>query len=883
MHSFLKYVNPFLGKLINDVNMDKSFVRGEGCCLYDHEGNEYLDFIGAYGALPFGHNPREIWSAIIESYDEREPNFVQPSNLNAAGDLAEKLIGIAPEGLKYVTFTNSGAEAVEAAIKMCRAATGRKGILSAANSFHGKTLGALSATGNLDYQRPFMAPAEGFDCVEYGDLKALETLLAEKPDEYAALILEPIQGEGGVVEPPTDYLKGAKELCEKYGLLLVLDEIQTGLGRTGSLFVCEEERVSPDILLLAKALSGGVIPIGACLSNDKAYHKDFALKHSSTFAGNTTACRAGIRSLEMLLRNDMEIINAARSTGDYLKNKLLLLKEKYPDIIGEIRGRGLMLGISFDIDRESFPGSLLGIMAEQELLTPVLSGYLLNVEYLRVAPTLNGNKVIRIEPPLCVSKEQCDRAVQGLENLLQVLAARNSAQLLSFLIDAADKKYPVYSSPPPERAIRPSAEPQEGRFAFLIHPLYMENYAEFDPSLAAFDGNELQRLVSRWNEMVSPFPVAGMRVVAETGAAAYGEFIAVPRTAEQLMGMPQEKVLAELREAVSLARRRGAKIVGLGAYTSIASRGGLYLMNMGIPLTTGNSYTVVAAVEAINSALEKMGELPGQAQVALVGASGAIGKGIAILMSEKASGLVLIGNPRNKDASFTRLWATAAEIYRFIAGHRKKTAFIPGSLAERIAAMRGLPDPDAPMEVFIKFAQSPNHAKVPISISTQIDEWLPYADIVVSATSSTGSLIVPEILKYGAIVCDISRPSNVSDEVLKQRPDVLVIDGGVVEVPGRPSLGWNFGFEKGHAYACMSETMMLALDQHYENTSLGSAGITPESILYTRKLAAKYGFKLANMKSFNRPLTAERWDAVMKARSRGNPWSRKLQFSGKRE
>ncbi len=191
----------------------------------------------------------------------------------------------------------------------------------------------------------------------------------------------------------------------------------------------------------------------------------------------------------------------------------------------------------------------------------MLSGYLLNVEYLRVAPTLNGNKVIRIEPPLCVSKEQCDRAVQGLENLLQVLAARNSAQLLSFLIDAADKKYPVYSSPPPpERAIRPSAEPQEGRFAFLIHPLYMENYAEFDPSLAAFDGNELQRLVSRWNEMVSPFPVAGMRVVAETGAAAYGEFIAVPRTAEQLMGgMPQEKVLAELREAVSLARRRGGQ------------------------------------------------------------------------------------------------------------------------------------------------------------------------------------------------------------------------------------------------------------------------------------------------------------------------------------
>ncbi|NLZ28131.1 MAG: aminotransferase III, partial [Firmicutes bacterium] len=422
----------------------------------------------------------------------------------------------------------------------------------------------------------------------------------------------------------------------------------------------------------------------------------------------------------------------------------------------------------------------------------------------------------------------------------------------------------------------PAADPREGRFAFLIHPLNMENYAEFDPGLAAFDSDELRRLVARWNDMVRPFPVSGIRVTTNVGTTAYGEFIALPRTTAQLMEMPRKKVLAELKEAVNLARHRGAEIVGLGAYISVASGGGLYLRDMGIPLTTGNSYTVVAAVEAINSAQKKMGETPGRGQAALIGAAGSIGKGVAILMSEKASGLVLIGNPGNKNAGADRLWRTAAEIYRFIAGQRKEKVFVPGSLAEHIAAMSDLPDADAPVEMFVDFARSSARKGVPIHITTQTDRWLPGADIVVSATSSTDALITPQNLKYGAIVCDVSQPSNVSEEVLERRPDVLVIDGGVVEIPGRPSLGWNFGFEKGEAYACMAETMMLALDHHYENTSMGSTGITLESILYTKELAARYGFKLANLKSFNRPLTADRWNAVMHARRRAGSWPREL-------
>jgi len=421
MHPFNEYVNPYLGKLLTSIKMDKQFVRGEGCYLFDNTGNRYLDCIAAYGALPFGYNPKAIWDVINDFQRSMEPSFVQPSALEAAGYLAKLLIKIAPAGLRYVTFTNSGAEAVEAAVKLCRSATGRRGILSTIKGFHGKTLGALSATGNSSYQTVFGAPVEGFAHIPFGDADALEQELKNKKDFYAAFFVEPIQGEGGIVEPPKGYLKNVSEICSRCGVRLVIDEIQTGLGRTGKMFACEEENITPDVLLIAKALGGGIIPIGACLSNEKTYNEDFAMKHSSTFAGNSLACRIGLEVLELLLVDNGKIMSQVIENGNILKNRLTVLKEQYPDIIKSVRGRGFMLGIEFKADKSVFPGSLLGIMGEQELFTPAVSSYLLNVENLRVAPTLNGNDVIRIEPPLVMSLEQCHDAADKIGNVLNVL------------------------------------------------------------------------------------------------------------------------------------------------------------------------------------------------------------------------------------------------------------------------------------------------------------------------------------------------------------------------------------------------------------------------------------------------------------------------------
>ena len=868
MNSFTQFVNPHLGKMLESINLDQKYIRGEGNYLFDDKGNRYLDCIAAYGALPFGHNPQHIWDAIKQFHQSGEPNFIQPSALTAAGELAERLIEIAPESLDYVTFANSGAEAVEAAIKLCRSATGRRGILSTWNSFHGKTLGALSATGNPHYQEAFGGAIEHFHHIDFGNLSALQKELAARPDYYAAFFIEPIQGEGGIVEPPHGYLSAAQQLCHEHGVLLVLDEVQTGMGRTGTMFACENEDVLPDVMILAKALGGGVIPVGACLSGKKVYNENFGLKHSSTFAGNSLACRIGLKVLDLLTENDQAILDNVTEKGRELKEGLINLQQKYPKLIKAVRGRGLMLGLEFNVDRDLFPGSLLGVMAEQELLTPAISSYLLNVEKIRVAPTLNGNAVIRIEPPLTISSEQCREALTGIDAMLKVLQKGNTAQFLSYLVrEDRRNEFPEFVPYPSERVVPPE-DTETGRFAFLIHALDLKSYHQFDNSLQGFSEKELEELTARFNDMIEPFVVSQAVITSQTGRKAYGEFIALSRTTDEFLQMPKGQALAELKAAVALARERGAGIVGLGAFTAVASMGGLYLKNEGVPVTTGNSYTVVAAVDAVNTATEKLNMDRSELIAAIVGAAGSIGKGIALLLSETMPKLVLIGNPSNQSSS-ERLHTVAAEIYRYQSALRHQGRPLkPGSMGYQLAGCPELPKPDAPMEEFEAYVDGAGLKRGCIVFSTDIENVLAEADIVISATSTTGKLIHAGNLKQGAVVCDISRPPNVSEDVDEARPDVLVIDGGVIEVPGLPSLGWDFGFEEGLAYACMAETMMLALEKNYKHYSLGSSGVNLETILQTRYWALEHGFKLAAFRSFNRPLSDESWQKLINTRKK---------------
>lgn len=869
MHPYIEFVNPHLGKMLTEIGLDKRFLRGTGAYLYDDENQEYLDCIAAYGALPFGYNPPEVWQALHDLESNQEPSFIQPSLLEAAGDLAARLIELAPPGLKHVTFANSGAEAVEAAFKLCRAKTGKKVILSTSNSFHGKTLGALSATGNKSYQAAFGAPVAGFRQIPFGNAEALEAYLEKYAHETAAFIVEPIQGEGGIVEPPPGYLQQVQDLCSKYGVLTIFDEIQSGLGRVGSMFACENEGVTPDVMVIAKALGGGLVPIGAALCTAEVYTEEFGLKHSSTFAGNSLGCRVGLAVLDILTKNEGELLREVRKKGALLKQGLEKVAKRYPQIIKSIRGQGLMLGIEFVSSKDSYPHSLLGVMAEQEMLTPMVASYLLNMEKVRVAPTLNGASVIRIEPPLIINEAQIERVIEAVENATRMLAGRNTAAFLGHLINYSEPLAQTTIEPKKVVEVRPN--PSDGRFAFLVHPVDLNNYSEFDASLASLTVEQLEDLSSRWNDMVEPFVVSTTRIEDINGQGAFGDFICVPKTADQLLAMDKDQAIKEISAAVQLAADRGAKIVGLGAYTSVVTMGGRQLLpHTEVALTTGNSYTVVSGVEALVTAAKKIGMDLGTVTGAVVGAGGAIGKALSLLLSEQVQRLILVGNPQRPEKSEYRMLKVAVEMVQHLkslseAGHQ----FSPGSLGSYVAELKDLPSNEESLTIWVDYVKGLLDQGAPLTITVDSQEHVPQADIIMIATSSLDTLITPDVVKQGAVICDMSRPSNVSEAVLEERPDVLVIDGGVIAVPHAPDLGWNFGFEEGTAFACMSEAIMLALEKHYEHTSLG-ADLNLAQLEMMRDLAKKHGFSLAGFRAFDRPLDPAIWERVRKLRQQAS-------------
>jgi len=326
------------------------------------------------------------------------------------GLLAQKLARIAPGDLQFTFFSNSGAEAVEAALKFAKAKTGRSKIISTNGSYHGKTLGALSVTGREKYRTRFNPMMPGPMFIPFGDVAAAESAI---DGETAAFIVEPVQGEGGIHVAPEGYLAAIRRACDLHGALLIFDEVQTGLGRTGSMFGCEHDGVAPDIMTLAKALGGGVMPIGATVFTPAICESIFSenpLLHTSTFGGNPLACAAGFAALEVI--EDEGLVERSREVGALMKSGFESLKSKH-DLIAEVRGRGLMIGVEFAMDE----------VGELAIAQMVKRG-------LVAAYALNNPRVLRFEPPLIITEEQASWAVETFSE-----AVEETGELLAALVD----------------------------------------------------------------------------------------------------------------------------------------------------------------------------------------------------------------------------------------------------------------------------------------------------------------------------------------------------------------------------------------------------------------------------------------------------------------
>lgn len=437
-----QHINPVLTALGGRGAFARPFVRAEGCWLWDSQGNRILDFLAGFGSLNLGHNHPAVTQAITDAIGSKAPGFCQTSVNPYAATLAEKLVELAPANLEMVFFSNSGAESIEAALKLARAATQRAGLLSCENSYHGKSLGALSVTAKPSYQRPFAPLLPECRTVPYGDLECLDQRLRTR--EFAAFIVEPLQCEGGVIVPPADYLRAAEEICRRTETLFVVDEVQTGLGRTGHMFAVDALGIEPDVIALAKSLGGGLMPIGATLMRPDLWHKaygsidSFAL-HSSTFGGGSMACVAALATLEVL--QQAHLAENVRSRAEQLRSGMEKIAATYPIVIRDVRGQGLMFGIELRPFhpliakhwKQADETGVKGFMMKQgwEMMESMPAIYLMNnllMEHGVYTQVARSNPlVLRVQPPLVVSESQVDYFLTSVESTVRDMQASAKA------------------------------------------------------------------------------------------------------------------------------------------------------------------------------------------------------------------------------------------------------------------------------------------------------------------------------------------------------------------------------------------------------------------------------------------------------------------------
>ena len=363
--------------------------KGVGAHVWDVDGKEYIDCMGGYGVALVGHKNQRVNDAIKEQIDKIIT--VHSSLYNKTREeFLKTLIGLAPEGLTQVHLNNSGAEAIEAAMKFARKFTGKKGMIAMKGSYHGKSFGALSLTFNPKYRKAFAPLVEKVSFASYGDMESLRSVI---DDDTAFVILEPIQGESGIIVAPEGFLQEVRKLCDEKGIVLIFDEIQAGLGRTGRLWACDHWNTAPDILCLAKGIAGGV-PMGATLVRPDILSSISKGEHSSTFGGNPISCAAGTAALKSITEDGL--IENSDKMGKLFKEGLEKLKEKHP-IIREIRGKGLMIGVEMKFEVKDI---LMGLIKKGVLML------------------YSGRNILRILPPLVILEDDVTKVLHVLDSVL---------------------------------------------------------------------------------------------------------------------------------------------------------------------------------------------------------------------------------------------------------------------------------------------------------------------------------------------------------------------------------------------------------------------------------------------------------------------------------
>jgi ornithine--oxo-acid transaminase len=417
---YTEYVNPAWARATHLIGYDKVYTKAEGCHLWDINGRRYLDCVSGFCVSNIGHNHPVVRQAVRDALTESLPNLIQLDCSLLSGLLAEALVRRIP-WLERVFFANSGSEAVEAAIKFARCATGRQRLLYAEGSYHGVTYGALSVTGHRMWREGFEPLVPQTDPVPFGEVEAIEKELMK--GNVAGVILEPIQVGAGVVVPPEGYFSCVERLCHKHGALFIMDEIHTGIGRTGTFLASEQWGIEPDMICLSKGLSGGLVPVSAVVTRKEVIHKvysrlDRSCIHASTFMGNNLAMIAGLATLHVL--DTEHLLERCRDLGNYFHERLAPFRDKY-ELVKAVRGRGLLIGVELG-EPASF--ALRQAWTMMHKINPGLFAQALTIplmeDYAILSQVAGHNEdVLKVAPALVVTKDDIDYFVTSLDHVLK--------------------------------------------------------------------------------------------------------------------------------------------------------------------------------------------------------------------------------------------------------------------------------------------------------------------------------------------------------------------------------------------------------------------------------------------------------------------------------
>lgn len=743
--------------------------------------------------------------------------------------------------------------------------------LAVKGAFHGKTTGSLMLTYNKEFRLPWRKLGLNGRFVPLNDVLALEAAVGEAATHYfklqmtkdgrlelqkqpwshiAGILVEPIQGEGGIRILSAAFLQSMRRLADEKNFPLIFDEIQSGLGRTGTFLAAEHAGVAADYYTFSKSLGGGLAKIGAMLVRRERYEPPFGMLHTSTFAEDDFSSAIALKTLELLDADEGSLMHEVAAKGDYLLDKLHQLQVAYPSVIREVRGRGLMVGVELASQSEQTISPLLRVVSEQNLLSYLVSGYLLHEAGIRVTPTLSAHNTIRLEPSAYISYADIDRFCTALAEIAGHLAAANTAQLVAFLTGeelVSEIGVDIQSNGRRTLNNALTVEPVNRQVACMAHFMEAKDLKHWDPSLSALSDNASQTLLKKAGPMLEPFIAAERIVTAPNGERIGLTIIGIPMTSTQINdairnGEAQE-ILDKLELGMEIARQRGSSVVGFTGFTSIVSRNVTAMIADDMGLTSGNSLTAAAALVAAQQEAAQMGIKPQDMRLGVVGAVGNIGQVMAEVAADFAPQILLVG----RSGAQRRLRRAAEKIYlqawqQLVQGNNQEG--IAGKIAQTTTVANIPLNSNGRLGAYLfDGLQEELGSAAPIQITSDLND-LRHCNVIISATNAAQPIIrVEHIGLHPTLLCDVAVPADIDPQIKQERPLAKIVKGGLLSLPAGQDLAiGGMDVAPGQAYACVSETLMMGMAGI--NTHFSYGALEAKRVRQAQQLAQDFGFTI---------------------------------------